>query len=122
MLAVEAAGAARPHGTVHFEWFSAKAVAPAQSASTGVFEIILRSSGLRFQVYPEKSILETLEDNGIAVPFACREGLCRTCETPLCSGEADHRDGVLTDNERMAQKSMMVCVSRARTPVLELDI
>jgi tetrachlorobenzoquinone reductase len=63
-----------------------------------------------------------LEENDICVPFSCREGLCRTCETTLCAGKADHRDYVLSDAEREAQASMMVCVSRARTPVLELDL
>lgn len=122
MLAVEAAGMSRPEGSVHFEWFTAKEVAHAPPVATDVFDIVLRSSGLRLQVVPEKSILETLEDNGVSIPFSCREGLCRTCETGLCGGEADHRDLVLTEDERNAQKSVMVCVSRSKTPTLELDL
>jgi vanillate O-demethylase ferredoxin subunit len=121
MLAVGVAGVKRTSGTVHFEWFSAKEVAHSQPAA-GAFDIVLRKSGLRLQVKPDRSVLETLEDSGISVPSSCRDGLCRSCETPLCAGEADHRDYVLSDDERKAQKSMIVCVSRSKTPVLELDL
>jgi tetrachlorobenzoquinone reductase len=123
MLAVEAACSRRPAETVHFEWFSAKelpdsAVAPTDSS----FKVVVRSTGQCLQVAPDKSILETLEDNGVAIPFSCREGLCRTCETPLWEGEADHRDHVLSDAERSEQKSLMVCVSRAKSRTLVLDL
>jgi vanillate O-demethylase ferredoxin subunit len=104
---------------MHFEWF---ATAPSGAADARPFEIVLRRSGRRLQVDAERTILETLEQHGIGVPFACREGLCRTCETALCAGEADHRDTVLSEAERAAQGSLMVCVSRARSRVLELDL
>jgi vanillate O-demethylase ferredoxin subunit len=91
------------------------------SAPADTFEIVLRS-GRRLHVERDKSILETLEDNGIDVPFSCREGLCRTCETRILAGQADHRDWVLSDTERAAQTTILICVSRALTPVLELDI
>jgi vanillate O-demethylase ferredoxin subunit len=122
MLGVEAAAARRPSGAVHFEWFGAKDVGATPPAAVDTFYIVLRKSGLRLRVTPDRSVLETLEDNGISVPVSCREGVCRTCETTLCAGEADHRDWVLSEEERLAQKSMIVCVSRARTPVLELDL
>ena len=119
MQAVAAATAARARETVHFEWFAA---APSAAADARPFEIVLRRSGRRLQVDAERTLLETLEQHGIGVPFACREGLCRTCETALCAGEADHRDSVLSEAERAAQTSLMVCVSRARSRVLELDL
>lgn len=126
MRAVQAASAQRAPGTVHFEWFSAGEPGPAAqdapaSAERG-FEVILASSGQRLQVAPGQSILDTLERHGINVPFACREGLCRTCETGLCSGEADHRDLVLSDAERAAQNTILLCVSRAKSAVLKLDL
>lgn len=126
MRAVQAATAQHPPGAVHFEWFSAGDPAPAAphaptSAERG-FEIVLASSGRRLQVPPNQSILDTLERHGIGVPFACREGLCRTCETGLCSGEADHRDLVLSDAERAAQRTILLCVSRAKSAVLKLDL
>jgi vanillate O-demethylase ferredoxin subunit len=120
MLAVEGHCASRDPTRVHFEWFSAKEVAHDAGASRP-FSVILRQSGVTLDVPADRSILETMEDHGLSVPFSCREGLCRTCETPICAGEADHRDHVLSDSERRAQRSILICVSRARGDVLELD-
>ncbi len=120
MQTVQTHGALWPSDTVHFEWFSAPVAEATESAHA--FEVILRKSGKRLSVPPNQSILDSLEKCGIEVPFSCREGLCRTCETSLCSGEAEHLDYVLSDEERQAQRSILICVSRARSPVLELDL
>ncbi|WP_329955939.1 2Fe-2S iron-sulfur cluster binding domain-containing protein [Cupriavidus necator] len=53
---------------------------------------------------------------------ACREGLCRSCEFPLASGTPDHRDYVLSEEERVANKSILICVSRAKCAELVLDV
>ncbi len=112
-----------PAGNVHFEWFSAPdAPIGDLTLPDRAFEVVLRSSGRRLTVRANSSILETLEQAGVNVPFACREGLCGSCETRLCGGEADHRDYVLSAPAREAQKSIMICVSRASSAVLMLDI
>jgi ferredoxin len=56
------------------------------------------------------------------VPYSCREGLCATCRTTVLAGEVDHRDSVLTAAERASNKEMMICVSRAKSKVLELEL
>ncbi|AXL50900.1 hypothetical protein DSC91_003309 [Paraburkholderia caffeinilytica] len=123
MHAVEEVWTGRSPESVHFEWFSTKGLSNVQPASHEVaFDIVLRSTGERLRVEPGTSILETLEQRDISVPFACREGLCRTCETPLFGGEADHRDYVLSEVERRAQSSVMICVSRARSDTLILGV
>jgi ferredoxin-NADP reductase len=122
MDAVAAASAACAPDRVHFERFAASRIEAPADGGARPFEIVLRRSGLRLRVEAGRSILETLEAHGAGVPFACREGLCRTCETTLCAGQADHRDTVLSEAERVAQSSLMVCVSRAHSSVLELDL
>ncbi len=52
------------------------------------------------------------------VECMCREGTCGTCETTILAGEAEHLD----DDEKMEQKTMMICVSRAKSPELVLDL
>lgn len=121
MEAVQDAAADHPPGVTHFEWFSAPAT-DAPPAETGAFEIRLERSGLSFTVPPDKSILEVLEENGFSLPFSCREGTCRTCETGVCSGSPEHFDYVLSSEERAEGKSMMICVSRSAGPVLCLDL
>lgn len=69
------------------------------------------------------SILQAIEaDKRIQVECMCRNGVCGTCETAILEGEADHRDHYLDDDERAQQKTMMLCVSRAKTKRLVLDL
>lgn len=119
MQRVEAAGNHRPPGTMHFEWFS-----PQESASDRgrAITVQLRSTGRRLIVPPAVSILEALEQEGILVPSSCREGLCGTCRTGVTAGVPDHRDSILSDEERASNNSMMICVSRAHSEVIELDL
>ena len=121
MAAVQTAAEPLPAGTVRFEWFTAP-TEPASAEADGEFQVKLQRSGLELPVPADKSILEVLEEHGIMVPFSCREGLCGTCQTAVCGGSPEHRDYVLTDEERAAGASMMVCVSRSQSPVLVLDL
>jgi len=106
----------------HFEWFSAPELTAAQINETKGFEVILRKSAQKLWVAPSQSILEVLEENGFEPPFFCRSGICRTCEVGVCTGRPDHRDFVLSEEERAEGKRMMICVSRAVTPQLEIDL
>jgi tetrachlorobenzoquinone reductase len=120
-VAREARAAGLSDAAVHFERFSAEG-APANQAADGSFRVTLRRQGTSYVVPAGRSILETLEQHGFAHPCSCREGLCRTCETPLLAGEADHRDFVLSDEERAANSSIIPCVSRALSDELVLDL
>lgn len=109
-----------PSGAVRFEWFTVPEADESDEASG--FKIRLKRSGTELTVPENKSILEVLEEHGLDHPFSCREGLCGTCQTSVCEGEPDHRDYVLSDEERDSGKVMMVCVSRSKSAVLELDL
>lgn len=123
MHAVRAACGTRPPGSVHFEWFSAAGESASDASSENKpFKVVLNSTRQAIAVGANESILDALEQQGFNVPFACREGLCGSCETRLCDGEADHRDYVLSAGERVAQKSIMICVSRALSDELVLDL
>ncbi|CAG2147331.1 Phenoxybenzoate dioxygenase subunit beta [Cupriavidus yeoncheonensis] len=108
------------HDAVHLERFGAAAVQPGDERDA--FQVRLLRHGGRFTVPREASILEVLEANGVCLPFSCREGLCRSCEVPLAAGVAEHRDYVLSDEERIANKSILICVSRAKGAELVLDV
>lgn len=121
MAAVEAAAAHRAPGSVHFEYFTAPDDAFA-GIGTKDFTIELRRSGRSLTVPADQSILETLEKHGIEIVSYCREGTCRTCETKVCEGEVEHRDFTLSEQERATGDTMMVCVSRAKSERLVLDL
>jgi ferredoxin len=73
-------------------------------------------------VPPDKSIIEALEEHGISVLSSCQEGVCGTCETQVIDGIPDHRDSLLTEDERESNEYMMICVSRAKSERLVLDL
>ena len=107
---------------VHFEWFTPPELPQPEVVGSAGFEVVLRRTGRSIQVSDDQSILDALEANGVEAPFSCRAGICRTCETTVCAGTPDHRDHVLSAEERAAGTSMMICVSRALGPSLELDL
>jgi vanillate O-demethylase ferredoxin subunit len=107
-----------PRERVHVEYFTAKD-AP---AAEGGFTVVLAKTGKTFQIAPGKTILETLLDAGLNVASSCLEGVCGTCETKVLEGIPDHRDVVLTDSERKANKTMMICCSGAKSDKLVLDL
>jgi ferredoxin len=86
------------------------------------FEVVLQRTGITVTVPADKSILETVEAAGVYVASACREGICGTCETIVIEGKPDHRDSVLTSDEREAGEVMLICVSRSCTSRLVLDL
>ncbi|WP_423183368.1 PDR/VanB family oxidoreductase [Arthrobacter sp. NyZ413] len=107
---------------LHYERFAADTTtAPPAAVAEGSFEVEL-SDGALVEVPAGTSILEALEEAGRAPLSSCREGICGTCETQVISGEIEHRDTLLSDAERAAGDTMMICVSRCRSKRLVLNI
>jgi ferredoxin-NADP reductase len=111
----------RRPGTLHVERFTA-ALDPAGQPANTRFDVVCQRSGTTVSVPPELSILEAVENAGVTVLSSCAEGICGTCETRVLHGAPDHRDSLLTDEEKAAGDSMMICVSRCRGDRLVLDL
>lgn len=101
----EAAGHAVDH--VHREYFSADV-----DLSGDSFEIECSKSGVTLSVGQDDTIAKVLAKAGIKVEVKCEEGVCGTCLTDVLSGEIDHRDQFLTEEEREDGDVMCVCCSR----------
>lgn len=86
------------------------------------FTVILAKSNQRIEVLADQTILQAIEGLNIEVECLCREGVCGTCETAILQGEAEHFDQYLDDAEKAAQRSMMICVSRAKGKEIILDL
>ncbi len=106
-----------PGSAIHFESFLDAAAA--RKPEDRAFTVVLANSGARIEVAPGASILEAMRSRGYDAPSSCESGTCGTCRTRLISGEADHRDLVLIDEEKAGQ--IMICVSRARSPEIVID-
>lgn len=107
-----------PTGSVHFEDFGGADPKPLDEDRP--FSVHLSRSGRVVAVPTGVSILEALRKEDIAVPSSCESGTCGSCRTRLLSGVAQHRDYVLDETEHDSE--IMICVSRAVSPVLELDL
>ena len=118
LAAFEAATASWPQEQIHVEYFTPKFAA----ASEGGFIVELARSKRELTVPPGKSILQVVREAGIQVPHSCEEGVCGACETRVISGTPDHRDTILTEQERKESATMMICCSGSKSPRLVLDI
>lgn len=106
-----------PDSAVHFEDFVG---ASAPHADDRPFEVRLAKSGTAYEVAANVSILDTLRRNGHMLASSCESGTCGTCRCRFTDGEPDHRDLVLSDDEK--KREIMICVSRAKSATLTLDI
>jgi ferredoxin-NADP reductase len=117
--AISAARALRwPDGRLRFEIFSKPTFIEGDTA----FEVVLARSGKRFQVQPDRSILDTLIEKGEEPPHDCKRGECGVCQVCVLEGLPEHRDYYLSERERSTNKFIQICISRSRTPVLVLDM
>lgn len=102
---------------VHLEHFGA--VAPA--ADAGAFVVELARSGFCVDVPASRTVLQALVDRGVAIAHSCEQGICGQCEVTVLSGIPDHRDDVLSAEEKSSNRTLMVCCSRSLSPRLVLD-
>jgi vanillate O-demethylase ferredoxin subunit len=117
--AFEAACADRPKALVHLERFSA----PDNVAATGgAYTVELAKSKRSIAVQPGQTLVQALQAAGIKVKVSCEQGICGTCETRVLAGEPDHRDSILSDDEKAANETMMICCSGSLSATLVLDL
>lgn len=110
-----------PEDTVRRESFTATTLI--DPSKNKAFTVVKNSTGEEFEVPTNMTLLETLEAAGEDLYAECREGICGTCEVGIISGEAEHRDVILSEKEKMSNNSLMTCVSRGRCgQKLVLDI
>jgi ferredoxin-NADP reductase len=112
--AAKACGYADDH--VHKEYFSAEV-----DVSGDTFVVEARRSGKTVTVPADKSIADALADVGIDLPLSCEQGVCGTCLTDVIEGVPDHRDMYQTDQEKVSNRQITPCCSRAKSAKLVLD-
>jgi vanillate O-demethylase ferredoxin subunit len=117
-------GTAREHGwpedQLHYEFFASDAAASRQD--DGSFHVKLASSGRLISVPAGQSVSDALNAAGVEVMTSCEQGVCGTCVTRVLEGVPDHRDLYFTPQEQAANDQFTPCCSRAKTPLLVLDL
>jgi ferredoxin-NADP reductase len=118
LQAFEAATAGWPREQVHIEYFTPKE----QPAKTGGFVVELARSGQEFIIPEGKTILQVLLDAGVDVDYSCELGICGACEQRVISGEPEHRDAILSEEEQAANDKVMICCAGCKSERLVLDL
>lgn len=112
-------------GQLHVERFAASDEMEARLTSTEgnvPFRVELARTGVTVDVPVDKRLIEVVREVVPGVAYDCEKGFCGSCETRVISGELDHRDEVLSETERAAGRSMIICVSRSCSDTLVLDL
>ncbi len=117
--AFEAATADWPREQVHVEYFTPKAQA---TDKKGGFVVELARSGQEFVIPEGQSILQVLLDAGIDIDYSCELGICGACEQRVISGEPEHRDAILTEEEQASNTKVMICCAGCKSERLVLDL
>src|SRR5262249_50908754 len=99
--AFERAARARPGLTWRVERFTPTA----DAATASGFAVRLATSAREVFVPSGQTILGALRDAGLDLPSSCEQGICGTCETRVLSGSPDHRDTLLSDDEKRSNKT-----------------
>jgi vanillate O-demethylase ferredoxin subunit len=104
---------------LHVEYFGVQA----QDTSGDVaFEVKVASTGKIISIPADKTVIASLEEHGIEIPFSCEQGVCGTCVTRVLEGTPDHRDLYFTDDEHAGNDQFTPCCSRSKSGLLVLDI
>ncbi|WP_455360636.1 PDR/VanB family oxidoreductase [Streptomyces sp. SYSU K21746] len=114
-------------GPVHTERFTPPVPSNPQDPSGGTsrgqsFTVRLSRSGLTLTVPADRSVLEVVREAGVSADSSCEMGICGSCETKVLEGVPDHRDDLLTPEEKTGGCTMMICVSRCLGDRLVLDL
>ncbi|MDR2298030.1 MAG: PDR/VanB family oxidoreductase [Comamonas sp.] len=107
-----------PQEQLHYEFFAGEVEHRADDES---FEVEVASTGQVVRVTPEQTVVQALESIGVCVQTSCEQGVCGTCLTRVISGQPDHRDMYLTEEEQAANDQFLPCCSRAKSGRLVLD-
>lgn len=86
------------------------------------FTVELARSELSVEVPADKRLIEVIREVVPGLSYDCEKGYCGACETRVLAGTPEHRDSVLTEEERATGRSMMICVGRCSSGRLVLDL
>ncbi len=121
MLSVSEAAMASgfPDKTIHSEYFSVPEV---PDYVNHPFTLKLTQSNQEFHIPADKSATDVLTENGVKIDVKCSDGLCGVCKCTYSAGEVEHRDYVLSKQQR--ENEIILCQSRAATEdgTLEIDL
>jgi len=84
---------------------------------------VANQGGATFDVDASRPLLETLEEQGVDLPYGCRYGGCITCAAKVTSGNVDQSEQVALNNRQLNNGYAVLCVARPVSDcVLEVGV
>ncbi len=71
--------------------------------------------GQRFTVDRRTPLLDSLEAQGVSLPYGCRYGGCISCAAKLTSGAVDQCAGVALNGRQLADGYVLLCVAHPKS-------
>lgn len=72
-----------------------------------------RNQNYTLEVPEDSYILQSAENQGVELPFSCRNGACTTCAVRVLSGEIDQPEAMGLSPELRSKGYALLCVSYA---------
>ena len=73
---------------------------------------VTNKGGATFDVDASRPLLETLEEQGVDLPYGCRYGGCITCAAKVTDGQVDQAEQVALNNRQLNNGYAVLCVAR----------
>lgn len=73
---------------------------------------LANKGGTVFDVDPRLPLLNSLEAQGVSLPYGCKYGGCITCAAKLLHGDVDQRAAVALNNKQLRDGYILLCVAR----------
>lgn len=89
------------------------------------FNVSIQPSNHQFTAKPDESILQGALNNGIGLPYGCRNGACGSCKGKLVSGTVDygkHSATALSDAEKAEGRALFCCAKPLSDLVIEARV
>jgi len=66
------------------------------------------------EVPEDRYILETAEEQGMTLPYSCRQGVCSTCTVKMIEGKVDQSEGTYLNEEQIAKGYVLICIAHPK--------
>ena len=103
-------------------WSAAKPIPNPPEMKASSYFLIDFQSGRVLAIPADKTIVDVMEEEGCDPMYDCKRGECGVCQATVLEGEPDHRDYYLSDTEKASGKIIQICISRAKSARLVLDL
>jgi ferredoxin len=68
-----------------------------------------------FTIQEDQSILEVAEQQGLALPYSCRTGVCSVCTGRLTEGTVNQDRGSILTEEQQEAGFILTCIAHPRS-------